>query len=929
VKLGTSRRDFVKTAIAASIAGASAQALPAENPPTPPAEPANPPAAHQPEPQAAIQFPRQHTGRQLARISCPLGGIGTGGIGLGGRGNLQDWQIFNRPDIGNALEYAFPSLWVETSGAAPYAVVLERRLLPPYDLHEEGLGAANVPGLPRLAEATFHGSFPLSRIEFQDSDCPVHVSLEAFSPFQPLDADASGLPCVILTYSVHNPHGAATETVIAWSISNPVGSAPTRKNSARSTAALNGLFMTDPSLAADDPMQGSFVLAALPNHSATVEVLPTWQGGTGWHVGPQHFWFDSFTKTGSLPKPEEPSTPVGSVSIRQTILAGATRTFRFLLTWHFPNRTPARCGWEAPAGQQNALLGNYYCTQFADAWAIAEHVATNLPQLESRTRAFAAALTHSTLPAAVKDAASANLTTLISNTSFRIADGSFHGFEGCGDRHGLGFGTCSHVWNYEVATQFLFPTLARSMRETNFGYATDAEGHMDFRHKLPLGFEHWGAAAADGQMGQIVHLYLDWSLTGDDAWLRRQWPAAKRALAYAWRPGGWDERKTGVMDGVQHNTNDVEFYGPNSMCSTWYLAALRAMARMAAAMDDPDFSAECTRIFLDGSRWIDENLFNGEFYIQKIRGIPQDKIASGLIEGMGAKDTLHPIFQLGGGCFVDQLIGQHLATLAGLGYLLDPDHIRKTLQSIYKYNYKHSLAHHASVERVYALNGEAAVINCDYTKGGRPDVPMPYDTENFTGLEHSIAVLMINHGMVAEGIEFIQNLRSRYDGEKANPYDETEYGRHYARAMASWAAIPALSGFRYDARIDRIELAPRISQHNFQCFWSIPSAWGSFALTSAAATLSVVAGSLQIKELLIAPFTPSARPRVTSGLGAPGPGSPRTGLGPRGGDPSPLGTGDSTSFDQPFSASPTANGLLLQFSAPLTVDPDHPLRVHA
>ena len=165
---------------------------------------------------------------------------------------------------------------------------------------------------------------------------------------------------------------------------------------------------------------------------------------------------------------------------------------------------------------------------------------------------------------------------------------------------------------------------------------------MDFRHKLPLGFEHWGAAAADGQMGQIVKLYFDWTLTGDDDWLRRQWPAAKRALAYAWRPGGWDEQKSGVMDGAQHNTYDVEFYGPNSMCGTWYLAALRAMARMAEVMGDRDLAGECNRMCEQGSRWIDAHLFNGEYYIQQIRPIPQDKIASGLIEVYGGKDTMLP-----------------------------------------------------------------------------------------------------------------------------------------------------------------------------------------------------------------------------------------------------------------------------------------------
>ncbi len=495
------------------------------------------------------------------------------------------------------------------------------------------------------------------------------------------------------------------------------------------------------------------------------------------------------------------------------------------------------------------MIGNWYCTRFKDAWAVAEHVRENLAELEGRTRAFVSALTASTLPLEVKEAASANLSTLVSNTSFRIADGSFQGFEGCGDRRGLGFGTCTHVWNYEVATQFLFPTLARSMRQTSFSYVTNAEGHMDFRHKLPPSAEYWGAAAADGQMGQIVKLYFDWTLFGDDDWLREQWPAAKRALAYAWRPGGWDERKFGVMDGVQHNTYDIEFYGPNPMCSSWYLAALRAMSRMADAMNDRDLAAECRTMGERGSKWIDANLFNGEYYVQKIRPIPQDKIAAGLQVGMGTKDTLHPQFQVGDGCLVDQLIGQYMATVAGLGDLLDSAHIRKTLSSIYKYNYKRDLRQHRSVQRVYALNDEAALVICDFTVGTRPEVPMPYYAEIMTGYEYSAAVLMLANGMIEEGVECIGNIRRRYDGEKANPYDETEYGRHYARAMASWAAIPVLSGFAYDGRTHAVTLAPKFAATSFESIWSAPTGWGSFKISGRTVELSAVAGSLTLRTL--------------------------------------------------------------------------------
>jgi len=213
-----SRCNFLRTATAAGVATGSDALLPV------PAEAAaaETPAGHSqrtegllPSARKAITFPRRHTGAALARVSCPLGGIGTGGIGLGGRGNLQDWQIFNRPDIGNALEYSFPAMYVNAAGKEPYSVVLERRLLPPYDLQQEGLGSANVPGLPRLDEAFFLGSFPTSRVEFSDAGCPVTVALDAFSPFQPLDADASGLPRTVLTYEVKNPGTNAVEVVIA------------------------------------------------------------------------------------------------------------------------------------------------------------------------------------------------------------------------------------------------------------------------------------------------------------------------------------------------------------------------------------------------------------------------------------------------------------------------------------------------------------------------------------------------------------------------------------------------------------------------------------------------------------------------------------------------------------------------------------------
>src|SRR5206468_9864394 len=145
--------------------------------------------------------------------------------------------------------------------------------------------------------------------------------------------------------------------------------------------------------------------------------------------------------------------------------------------------------------------------------------------------------------------------------------------------------------------------------------------------------------AADGQMGQIIKVYLDWQLSGDKSYLQEFWPKAKRALEFAWIPGGWDADRDGVMEGVQHNTYDVEFYGPNPLCGIYYLGALRAGEEMALATGDTASAAEYRRLFENGRQWTDANLFNSEYYIQQIRGVAKSKIAPNLLSTMGSEDT--------------------------------------------------------------------------------------------------------------------------------------------------------------------------------------------------------------------------------------------------------------------------------------------------
>jgi len=356
---GSGRRTFLQqVALAAGATQVEGSAQPAT---TPPAKPAAAPD---------VAYPRVFTGRQLKMLAFPLGGVAAGAVSLGGRGQLRDWEFFNKPDKGAAPSYAFPSIWAKAGSAKPVARVLESRFQPPYE-GASGLGSNNAPGLVRLASATFTGEFPLARIDFHDDALPVRVSLEAFTPFIPHEPDDSGLPVAILRYRVTNPGRVAAQVGIAWSIENPTGhtATDTRSNEHRKTGDLEGLLMTNPELPDTDPLKGSFALSLMGAGDGSVTWLRGWERGRWWN-SPMLFW-DDFSEDGELGPEPATLNAVGALCLKRTIAPGAAGTFTFLLAWHFPNRTPRRCGWTAPKGEEDTLIGNYYTKRFAGAWEAA------------------------------------------------------------------------------------------------------------------------------------------------------------------------------------------------------------------------------------------------------------------------------------------------------------------------------------------------------------------------------------------------------------------------------------------------------------------------------------------------------------------------------------------------------------------------------
>jgi non-lysosomal glucosylceramidase len=93
-------------------------------------------------------------------------------------------------------------------------------------------------------------------------------------------------------------------------------------------------------------------------------------------------------------------------------------------------------------------------------------------------------------------------------------------------------------------------------------------------------------------------------------------------------------------------------------------------------------------------------------------------------------------------------------------------------------------------------------------------------------------------------------VRDRYDGSNRNPWNELECGSNYARSMASWCGILALSGFSFDAHRGHIGFDPQLRDGlAFRCFWCNGSAWGTVTIELGNCTLRILAGKSQLASL--------------------------------------------------------------------------------
>jgi len=828
---------------------------------------------------------KSYTGKDLNTIAFPVGGLGTGNINLGGRGNICELEIFNRPNKGVHPDMTFFSLWIQEEGKEPVAKILERKHIPPY-VGWMGFPRNQLSGVSRFDEVVFNGEYPFANLNFIDKSISAEVNLEAYNPFVPLSPEKSGIPAAIFNWKIKNTQTSKMTVSVAFSMMNPIKTKDENNNLSFGKnlnqyiddGLFRGVKMSTKRAQPEDLEYGSISFVTTEKN---VEVQTRWYRG-GWWDNAHIFWDDfaddgRIQQTKSSIKSEGGQSDVASLLVHIELAPGEEKIIPFYLTWYFPNRDNH---WNEEEEVRGKKFRNYYGSQFHDAWDVARHLAKNLEALFEETRSFHDLIFHSSYPSYLIDAISSQASSLKTNLVMRTEDGKLFGFEGLTDNRGCCPMNCTHVWNYEQTLAYLFPSLERTVRETDFLHNTFDNGYQVFRTLMPLGDYWWTfKPCADGQLGNIVRVYREWKLSGDTGWLKKMWPKVKAALEFAWNGVGdvgedltwqkerllmpWDPDKDGVMEGEQHNTYDIEFYGPNTMVGSLYLAALKACVEMAEAVGEGKKAKEYKKIYQEGSKQYDSLLWNGEYFIQIVdvmEGLvvpehlrsPVKSRTNPECEGKESPGDVVPKYQYGEGCLSDQLLGQYLAHVVGLGYVLDKDHVDKAMESIFRYNFHQRLEDFSNVQRVYALNDEAGLLLCSWPKGMRPDLPFVYSDEVWTGIEYQVAASLIYSGHIDEGLAIVKAVRDRHRGFNRNPWDEFECGHHYARAMASWAVMLALSGYQYDGIEHFMAFSPKIQMNDFATFWSAGSGWGGFHIKANQSQLTVEYGHLKIKKFGVA-----------------------------------------------------------------------------
>lgn len=784
--------------------------------------------------------PEIYSGKELAYVGMPIGGLFTGTVYLGGDGKLWLWDIFNEYKEGivsKTYENWQGKKEIKARDGANFVFPVS----PEYPF-EQGFGIKVTQqkqewekslDFKGFDDITFKGQYPMAEISYRDSNLPVTIDLRSFSPFKPLDVKSSSYPATIMSFKVMNTSSKKVQVeLFGWlenaALNNSQNNSTVQLvNSVQKTtnySVLNCVAKTDSETIMNQPDFGNMSLLLLNSDKKT-------KASADVKIQKSIVFSENEITQATATHGEQ---LIGAISKTVSLKPNETKEIIFIISWYFPNVILPK-----HIKSFKEFEKRHYVNQFKNAQEVALEIAKNYTELFENTRLWNKVYYEdSTLPHWFLNRSFLNTSILATETSLLLEDGRFWAWEGIGCCPG----TCTHVWHYAQALGRIFPEIEKNLRErTDFAVINKETGGINFRGTQAKKY------AADGQAGIVLRSYRDYQTSINNDFLTKNWDNIKLALEYLINLDKEDGQADGTIFGEQHNTLDAEWYGNIPVIASLYLASLAAAIEMAKVMNDVEAQNEYTTILELGKKNI-EKLFNGEYFIQNED--PKHKNAIGT----------------GKGCYIDQVFGQSWAHQVGLGQLYNKEMIESALESLWKYNFvkdmgvlRDSLAPEVN-GRPYALAGDAGLVMCTWPLGGKKDDwekhwQFGYFNECMTGFEHQVASHMIWEDKLDYGFTIMKAIHDRYSPEKRNPYNEIECSDHYSRAMASYGAFIAVCGFTYNGPKGQIGFAPKLTPDNFSAAFTAAESWGTIKQIRTPNTqtnqLKVAFGNLRIQEIAL------------------------------------------------------------------------------
>lgn len=813
------------------------------------------------------------------RSGIQLGGIGTGSVEIWPDGLFHEWQV-NNTGPWNTSDATKPNTQPEDSDRLIFLVrtkdhagrttvrylALEERL---HDLYSHSW-------LKSVQGIQFDGRFPLAILQYQDEALPVEITADIYSPFVPLVSQLSATPGFYISFHAQNLTTFPVEVSIACLLRNFAGEGQESRK-ARNILLKQDAFTTitlgADGLEPDNPTTGqlavgvsggdiSWVTGAytaerpgcvlykssryglkvysylrllrdtgyLPNTTAQTEFsFP--EGFQASAVSRdtareylsqllQHSLFHD--KLGRLREAEPKLTddaeslneflddaaanltemqdrgPWGDACLASSATIAAGERFQplFALGWYFPNHI-------SPGGPN---IGHRYEHWFQDAASVVRYLFQNHPGVEQQVAAFTQAMYGSSLPEEAVDAITSQLGTLI-KCSWWTKDGNFGIWEGLGC---CGFHTTDITYQGSFPIISLFPDLQKNQMLHGARFQRE-DGRVHHFFTPDFSAVDDGFDRVDMNPQFVLLAARDYFWTGDRAYLEALWPHILRAM---------DNSLLLDTDGdalpdieTRRNTYDVwDFEGtPAYICSLW-LGSLAAGVHLAEAMGDTERQAQWAGLLEKGRASMESKLWNGSYYLLWKDTDRQDEC-----------------------CMIDQMSADWFLACLGWEPVCRPERIQQALSSILK----------------YCFRPDEGLINAAYP----PGTPRKLSTTGnlqadatWTGIEYTVAALMLSQGMIDEGMAVVRDIHNRHL-QAGRFWNHHECGSHYYRAMSSWTVLLGWTGFCWDCISGEMAFCPAIPQDDFSYPWFTSTAWGVLEATPSGACLEVLGGVVNVKSL--------------------------------------------------------------------------------